>query len=212
MPNPNLGASRGSYVARVRVRGTYRPKPPLFRAWWPPPAWLGPPFTGSGLLGSPPPFVGGGRRGPGLLGPCWLPGSLRWACSPQCRPLACAPQEGHTGPWEGTRQGPQPCKPQQGTASQHRTGRPRDKTGQGAAPSTRHATHATRDSPGHPTPHKPTTEPRNTHKRPMHHHVCAISGGLFRALGRVVPHRAFCCFCPTYVRSYAPWLGLGMVT
>ena len=123
----------------------------------------------------PPPFVVGGRRGPGLLGPCWLPVSLRWACSPPVRAPGLCPTGGTHRPLGGDKTGAPAMQATPSTA-QHRTGGPRDKA-QGGAPSTRHGTHARRDSPRHPTPHKPTTEPRNTHKRhPMCHHVCAISG------------------------------------
>ena len=186
MPNPNLGASRGSYVARVRVRGTYRPKPPLFRAWWPPRLGLGPPSLGPGCLGPPPPLWWEGAAALACLGPAGSLAPFAGLAPPQCGPLACAPQEGHTGPWEGTRQGPQPCKPHQarpstgqgGPETRHRGGPPAHGTARTRGETARGTQHHTSPQPN------PATHTRDT---PCATTCVLFRGGLFRALGPVCP-------------------------
>ena len=142
MPNPNLGASRGSYVARVRVRGTYRPKPPLFRAWWPPRLGLGPPSLGPGCLG-PPPLCGGRAPRPwpawALLAP-WLP-SLG-LLPPVPGPGLC-PTGGTHRPLGGDKTGAPAmqataghCKP-----AQDRPAPRQDRTGGGPQHTARHTRH-----------------------------------------------------------------------
>ena len=212
MPNPNLGASRGSYVARVRVRGTYRPKPPLFRAWWPPRLGLGPPSLGPGCLGPPPPLWWEGAAALACLGPAGSLAPFAGLAPPSAGPWLVPHRRDTPAPGRGQDRGPSHAS--HSRALQASTGQAGPETRQDRGRPPAHGTPHTPRETARGTQHHTSPQPNPaTHTRGPCTTTCVLFRvGLFRALGRVVLHRAFCCFCPTYVRSYAPWLGLGMVT
>jgi hypothetical protein len=161
----------------------------------------------------PPPLCGGRAPRPwpawALLAP-WLP-SLGLV-PPVPGPGLC-PTGGTPRPLGGDKTGapamqatPGHCKPAQDRAAPRQ-----DRTGAGPQHTARHTRHERQ--PGAPnTTQAHNRTPQHTQEAHAPPRVCYFGLGYFGPYGRGVLHRAFCCFCPTYVRSYAPWLGLGMVT